>query len=226
YDSGRQSQGSGSVSFQIPTDTTQLQVIFYEFRGSWMPNERSYSVSIRDGVPIADLTCAEGQIIVAVEGGGWDCAAAPVSPNIDNVASIIEDLYCNEGEELVRLGNGAIGCEPLVACPQEIQTGIGYSVLLRYLSTNPGAVEVNEDTETVCVATYTPTAPEGDIFFGRLASYGARITDGMPATVFDLYPDGLDPDDQFFDEYEITSEEARSCALRIGCVNFGSAGGN
>ena len=118
FDSGRQMSSTGSSTFSIGMDLSQLRIIFYEKNntGHWTPDERMYTVNIGghegggtnggDGSTAEDtlsgLDCANDQV-AKYNGSAWQCAT-------DENTYTLSDLNCGADQIAVTDNSGNWSC--------------------------------------------------------------------------------------------------------------------
>ncbi len=107
FDSGRQLSSSGQVNFAVSSSETLLRVIFYEKTGSWVANERTYSVAIGStdgGDTLANLTCSTNQI-AQYDGAEWVCNDGLVDILDPTIAAILMRLDALESPTRYTIGD-------------------------------------------------------------------------------------------------------------------------
>lgn len=125
YDSGRQKSSTGSSTFSIGMDLSQLKIIFYEKNntGHWTPDERMYMVNIGvdegDGTnggngsttedTLSGLNCANDQV-AKYNGSAWQCAT-------DENTDTLSDLNCGADQIAVSDSSGNWSCAAAPSIP-------------------------------------------------------------------------------------------------------------
>ncbi|MFK7893674.1 MAG: hypothetical protein AB8B63_22850, partial [Granulosicoccus sp.] len=154
---------------------------------------------------LAELVCAVGHIIVF--NNGWRCARASTIDNMFDVFESLEMMFCVDGENLtIGEQDRVIRCEtPNVqsSCPVA-----GFLDARGY--TEPSKRSVIQNTTAVCEVSVI----EGLLYIFPLES---PPRDGGPARV--------DARNNLTGERTVKEtiplEEARACALLVGCSNLG-----